>query len=455
MEHAKTRPSRTPFVLLVTLLFVCRVYGQGPAITTFSPSAGAVGSTVSITGSNFSTTPANDIVYFGGVKAIVSSATVNSLSVTVPDGATPQPISVTVNGLTAYSSKPFTATFTGGSTALISSSFTNVPGVVTGLHPYGVVAADMDGDGLPDLVTPGNANSPSPSSVSILLNTGGMNFATEFDLPAFSGSNPYSIIAADIDGDGKLDIIFTCNATSVVSIYRNQSTPGTLSFAARVDMTTGQNPWSVAVGDLDGDGKPDLAVTNFLSNTVSLYKNTSSPGTVSFAPKMDLPTDLAPHSVAIGDLDGDGKPDLAVSNTFSSTISLFRNLSSPGAFNFALKVDVATGADEPCGVAIGDLDGDGKPDLALTNDNFNQTTQATVSLSLFRNTSTPGSLSFSTPQNYGAGDSYNVTIGDLNGDGTPDIAVATSTNGVVLYPNTSSSGTIALGAAAKYAYPGG
>lgn len=85
-----------------------------PTITSFTPTSGPVGTTVTISGSNFSSTAANNIVYFGAVKATVTAATSTSLSVTVPTGATYAPITVTVNGLTTYSQAPFILTFSGG-----------------------------------------------------------------------------------------------------------------------------------------------------------------------------------------------------------------------------------------------------------------------------------------------------------------------------------------------------
>jgi hypothetical protein len=343
-------------------------------------------------------------------------------------------------------------TFAGGDAPFTPGSFAPATDVTTNLHPNGVVIIDLDGDGIPDLATSNNANSPT-SLITVCRNTssgGVLSFANKIDLAAPSGSLPASIAAADIDGDGLQDLVVTNNVSSTMSVYRNTSTPGTISLAARVEFATGDAPWSVAIGDLDGDGKPEVAVTNFLSNTVSVFKNTGTTGTIAFAPKTDLATGLSPHTVAIGDLDGDGKPDLAVTNTLSSTISLFRNQSSSGTMVFATKTDITTGTDEPSGIAIGDLDGDNKSDLVITNDNFNLTTEATVSMSVWKNMSSSGNFFFTSKVNYDSGDAYNVSLGDLNGDGKLEVIVAKSNSGVLVYQNISATGNIQLTSPVTY-----
>ncbi len=233
-------------------------------------------------------------------------------------------------------------------------------------------------------------------------------FAAKTDFA--TGDRPFSVAIGDLDGDGKPDLAVTNLEANTVSVYRNTGSSGSIdasSFAAKTDFATGTNPRSVVIGDLDGDGKPDLAVANF-GATVSVFRNTSSSGSIaasSFAAKIDFTTGSSHVSVAIGDLDGDGKPDLAVANFSSDNVSVLRNTSSSGsidASSFTAKTDFATGS-SPVSVAIGDLDGDGKPDLAVTN-------QSSATVSVLRNADivVPTITSF-TPLSAKPGDAVTIT----------------------------------------------
>ena len=138
----------------------------------------------------------------------------------------------------------------------------------------------------------------------------------------------------------------------------------TITFNTKTDFTTGTNPLYVSIGDLNGDGLPDLAVANFSSNSISVFANTTTPGasTPSFSTKTDFTTGSEPSSVSIGDLNGDGKPDLAVVNRGSASVSVFFKTTTTGSStpSFSTKTDFTTGS-EPSSVSIEDLNGDGKP----------------------------------------------------------------------------------------------
>ncbi|HSC37684.1 MAG TPA: FG-GAP-like repeat-containing protein, partial [Chitinophagaceae bacterium] len=436
----------------------------GPYITSFTPASGPIGATVTINGNNFSATAANNTVYFGAVKAVVSAATATSLTVIVPPGATYQPITVTTNNLTTFSPQPFVVTFGPGGTAFTAGSFAAKTDLPTPVFPADVFSADIDGDGKPDLVEVNqNAN-----TVSVFRNTGfgsGIAFAARVDFA--TGSSPFGLTIGDINGDGKPDLVVTNidGSASSISVLKNTSTPGTVSFATKLDYATGNSigsyPQSASISDLDGDGAPDIAVVNS-DGTLSLFRNRSGASGIYFDYRLNYAIAGGPQSVAIGDLDGDGLPDIAVANTSSSanpSITIFRNTSVPGAFSFVATTNIPTG-NGPYSVSIGDLDGDGKPDMAVADANtFFDGLNYFYNVSVIKNTSTSGNISFAPKLDYHVSNYPSwVSISDLDGDGKPDLAVANrdggisgTGNSVSVLRNTCTGGTMSFDAKADYA----
>jgi hypothetical protein len=449
-----------------------------PTITSFTPINGKPGDAITLTGTGFNTTTTNNIVFFGATQATVTTASTTSLTVTVPSGATYSPIAVlnTETKFACCSLNNFNPVYSPAKSSITTTDFATkvdfssgtVPKSAAGVDPYSVAIGDLDGDGKPDLaVANGNLN-----TISVYRNTttsgsiGSASFAPKVDF--ITGYQSRSIAIGDLDGDGKLDLVVANSYDDTVSVLRNTATSGTItasSFAPKVDVIvaspTYSAPYSVAIGDLDGDGKPDLAVANFYANTVSVLLNTTTSGTIttsSFATKVDFPTELGPKSIVIGDLDGDGKPDLAVVNSYYvNTVSVLRNTATRGTISmssFAAKVDFAT-RNNPEFVALGDLDGDGKSDLAVVSSD---------NVSVLRNTAVSGAIdsgSFAPKVDFKTGSSpVSVAIGDVDGDGKPDLAVANdnneyvasvnlNTNSVSILRNTATSGTIDAGSFAS------
>jgi hypothetical protein len=436
-----------------------------PVITSFTPAKAVPGASIIIAGQNFSSISASNIVFFGAVRANVLSASLTNLVVTVPAGATYAPPTVAVNGLVAYSRTLFMPTFAGTGAAIGPSTFRPRFNLATLDGPIHTAIGDLNGDGKPDLVL-GNAYSHVISifenlSTNSLLTTN--SFARRVDLPAIGGTsdNPYGIVAADVNGDGKLDLVACDSSKNQILVYRNLSSGGPLttnSFAAPLAFAVGADPRYVRVTDLDGDGRPDLVCGCSAGNVVSILQNVGAPGsltTASFAAHVDLPAGAGARDVAVADLDGDGRLDLAVINANGPSVSIYRNLmTGPGTIStasFTSQVQLAAPAG-PLTIASGDLDGDGKPDLVIG-------CWGGTCASVYRNQASPGSLtsgSFAARIDFGtAGVVHIVTLGDLNGDTKPDIAlVAEMNSNMSVFQNLSTLGSFtssSLGGRVDYA----
>ena len=226
-----------------------------------------------------------------------------------------------------------------------------------------------------------------------------------------TGAAPNLVAVGDLNGDAKADLAIANGgidaAMGAVSVHFNR---GDGAFPSRRDFATGRNPESVAIGDLNGDGSPDLATANGDVSTLSVLLNR---GGGRFQARRDYPSGSEPFSVAVGDLNGDGYPDLATANGGASTASVFLN---NGDGSFRARVDYRTGHG-PQSIAIADLNGDGAPDIVTANGE-----DPAHSVSVLVNNGAGG---FRAKADYPTGPGpVDVAIGDLNGDGKPDLATA-------------------------------
>ncbi|RFZ92855.1 hypothetical protein D0C36_15805 [Mucilaginibacter conchicola] len=451
--------------LCLSLLLVSGLgMAQVPTLTSLSSYTGQVGSAVTITGSNFNTTAANNAVYFGPVRATVSSATATSLSVTVPAGAAYAPVSVTNTALklTGYSPLPFRQTFTSKNSIVASDIDANIDFGV-GNNPVSAAVGDFDGNGTPDIAVV-NATG---NSVTILLNNSnalngvGASSFTRQDIAV--DNNPSALVAGDFNEDGLIDLAVVYHNNAWVSVIPNTTTGGVLSFGTKVNYATGSGSLALAAADMNNDGKRDIVVANYFAGTVSVIRNTvAAAGTLSFVAKYDVAVNANPASVALGDIDGDGKRDIVAGSFAKNTVSLVRCTASTGgafvASVFAAKVDLAVPG-EPGTVFLSQIDNDARPDLII---GCYDAAVSTHTILIRRNAMTaPNSLSqssFSAAVTVATGSQpVAIGMGDIDGDGTADIAAANYNNKTVsVYRNTSTGTTISTSTiTAKVDFPSG
>jgi hypothetical protein len=345
----------TGFLLLV---FPCS-FAQ-LSITGFNPLTAPAGATVTITGTGFSPTASANIVKFGPLRATVTSATTSQLVVTAPSGASYAKISVSTNGLIAesprafFTSIPLNRPLNNSSFEYAYPAYCNPCFNFWAENGVALEADDIDGDGKTNLLAVTNLGSLS------VYNFDDPNGPFTVFYPILSGVAS-TLVLADIDGDGLKDV------ASAGKVYRNTSTPGSISFA-EPSATGFSISWtSLAYADFNRDGKLDLVAADDTNNMVEFYENNSSVGNISFTNGFQRAI-TNPTSVASSDINSDGFPEVIVASRSTNRIGVLGNKAVTGPIltgsmdpTFTLLV---TGAGSlPTKIAVGDLASDGFPEI--------------------------------------------------------------------------------------------
>ncbi|MDO7884318.1 T9SS type A sorting domain-containing protein [Hymenobacter cheonanensis] len=448
-----------------------------PILTSLSPASGAVGSALTINGSNL--TGATAITFAGSSGNIVTTGfTVNAAGtqitgVVVPGGATTGNVTVTTpggpsngmlfsvsgslvitsvspaNGARAASAAgPVSATFsqavTSGSTAALKVFSAQRGGLRSAGSGTTTASANTVSFAPTYAFRPGETVQATLTTAAVA--TAGGNLATprvwQFTAAAGAargaftggsdvavGSGPSSTVVGDLDGDGDLDLLTTDYSNGTGSTVSVRFNTGNGTFSGGASYAVGAGPFGAALGDVDGDGDLDLLTTSYNTNTVSVRLNTGS-GT--FSGGSDLVVGANPYSVAVGDVDGDGDLDLLSAHPISNTVSVRFNNGS-GGFSGSATVSMNG---SPTSIVVGDVDGDGDLDLLTAN-----TTSSSVNIRL-----NDGSGSFSGGSDLALGAlPFRLVLGDVDGDGDLDLLTANTNASTVSVRLNTGSGTFSGG----------
>ena len=287
-----------------------------------------------------------------------------------------------------------------------------VPYNPSGQVNWALAAGDFNGDGLTDLVFASNQQS-TPTQVGVMFGTA----SGTFQAPASyaTGSLPGRAALADLNGDGVLDmVVAAASFNGNLSVFIGNG-DGTFQPAVTYPIAFGAG--SVAVGDFNGDGKPDIAVGNGTSSNILVFPGNGD-GTFG-KPVGSFNAIGGAMFIAAGDFNKDGKLDLAVMTATGMQIALGNG---DGTFHGSLSLPAAFGVNGP--PAVADLNGDGNPDIVYSATNAGGTATSlqpgNVWVMLGK-----GDGTFATAVSYPAvKTATGVAIGDLNGDGKPDLVVA-------------------------------
>ena len=303
--------------------------------------------------------------------------------------------------------------------------------------PEALTVLDTNNDTWPDLAVVTGTN-----TLSVLQNNGSGSLTASNGLTMTPCNSPVAIATGDINFDGRADIAFACEFSYHICTRRGTGSPGASAFGATVCTLVDPNPQGVAIGDFDFDTLQDFAFTSNESNWVDIAMSNGLGGFTDIP--ATFPTGQGPRGLARGDLNNDGYQDLVVANALSGNISALLG-DGGGVFSFP-SIDSPAG-ESPNGVALVDLNLDGKLDAAVVNANGND-----VSFLLG-----DGFGNFTKAGDFGTRDlPLAVAAGDFNADGKPDLAVADNyTESITILLNQSILGnplerTIVIGHASTY-----
>ncbi|HTE28081.1 FG-GAP-like repeat-containing protein, partial [Flavitalea sp.] len=390
-----------------------------PVLKSFFPVSGKAGTMIEIAGENFNTDPELNFVGFGAAFGKVISASPSLLKVEVPHGASAEFLTVSCNGFTATSNNFFTLQGSVGR-QLSDTTYKAVNTVIKAMLFPGtnMEADDLDGDGKPDLIV-----TTELDKLKVYRNTSSQDSVSFEEVLTIENVSLFqNILVADVDGDGRPELV--AGETSIIKIFKNTSITGKISFDAPAERIGGTYSF-FSLADINGDGKPEILSLSDQGEVI-IFRNTSSGSTISFGSRYIFPKGKTTSQFEVGDLDGDGKPEVisAISRSDQPVKSMliFQNTSTTDTISFGSPLNF-NGGDSPQKFILGDINRDNKTDLII---NYNRGIQ------YVENTSGNGILSFALVTNIMT-TTWTTTndIGDLNGDGLVDLVCEDSRDSIL------------------------
>lgn len=317
--------------------------------------------------------------------------------------------------------------------ALAQVTFSAATNFSAGAQPVSVVARDLNGDGKVDLAA--STGFITPGTVAILQGTGTGSFgaATTLTMP---GTSAFAVAVGDFNRDGIPDLAVALAGTTSNKVAILLGTGGG-AFGAATTYPVGTEPVSIALADFNRDGKTDIVVANQLSNTVSVLLGN---GNGTFAAAASHAVNTAPAAVTVADFNRDGNADIATADALQAGVSILLG-DGTGGFAPASYVFVGTG---PVSLVAADLDKDGKADLVVAHGGVIVST-GSVSVLLGNG---DGSFGFAASTVVSSSGLRDVAVADFDGDGNADVAVTGQANKVWVLPGNGSGG---LGTPASFA----